>query len=214
MFDALSGLGRIYDRAEERMAAFAAKSRIACPAGCGRCCEPFVPDMLPLEAAWMASWLIHHEPSRAWELATAGFSLEERGSGRCPFYAVAGSYHCGIYGGRALVCRLFGFSGGRAKDGQETFALCKHMLGLAGSERRSWKGAELTRDLRAAPPLMSDFAAELVAIRPSESRERRLIIDALPDALKRVYFLIGFGPRVPSEDPDGTEPENPLPAAG
>lgn len=214
LFDALSNLGLIYDGAAKAMEAFVADSGVACPAGCGRCCESFIPDVLPIEAAWTAAWLIRHEPARAEQLAASGFSTDTQFPGRCPFFVAEGKFHCGIYGGRPLICRLFGYSSVVSKDGEPTFALCRHMLELPGKPGRSWKGPSLQSALGGKAPLMSDFATRVVAIRPSESHDRRILTQALPEALRRLYFLQGFGNSDAEADPEGPEPEKPLSEAG
>ncbi|HUX42867.1 MAG TPA: YkgJ family cysteine cluster protein [Rectinemataceae bacterium] len=214
LFDGLSSLGMIYDDAAKVMDAFAAESGLACPSGCGRCCESFIPDVLPIEAAWTAAWLIRHEPARAKHLAISGFSTDAQFPGRCPFFVAEGNFHCGIYGGRPLICRLFGFSSVLSKDGESTFTLCRHMPELPDKPGRSWKGSKLQSAFGGKVPLMSDFATRIVAIRPSESHERRMLTQALPEALRRIYFLQGFGNSDAEADPDEPEPEKPLSEAG
>jgi len=191
-FDALSALAGVYAGADTAMSAFGSASGVACPSGCGRCCESFVPDMLPLEAEWMAIWLIRNDPSRAEGLAKSGFSAAERSALSCPFFHSPGLSHCGIYEGRALVCRLFGFAATRSRNGEPIFAFCRHMPVPRGVSKRSWKGEEIGTGLGAEPPLMSDLAAQLLAIRPEEGRERRSLVEALPAALQRIYLIAGL----------------------
>ena len=187
--DALFSLGALYRRIDEATAQFAAQSGLACPPGCGRCCESFVPDMLPLEATWMAATLIRDRPLEARALAEEGFPLSAMQSGRCPFYVPEGPYHCGIYEGRSLVCRLFGFSAARGKEGLPSFALCRHMPDKEDATGRSWMGEALVSQFGATPPLMSDFALQLLALSPFESHERQLLFEALPRALRRIQLL-------------------------
>ncbi|HUX37323.1 MAG TPA: YkgJ family cysteine cluster protein [Rectinemataceae bacterium] len=188
--DALSTLGGLYDRVGEATANFAASAGLACPPGCGRCCESFVPDMLPLEAAWMAATLLRDRPLEARALAEEGFPLSASRAGPCPFYIRDSPFHCGLYEGRPLICRLFGFSASYGREGLPSFSLCRHMPGKEGSTSRSWKGEGLASELGSRPALMSDFALQLVAIRPLEGHERHLLFDALPQALRRIYFLL------------------------
>lgn len=211
LMDALSGAHRVYERAELAMADFRDSSGVACPAGCGACCETFVPDVLPLEAAYLAAYLAREAPERA--LALEGFSEAEGAAPRCPFYRFDHAAHCSVYGGHPLICRLFGFSGVRAKDGTPGFALCRRMDRLPDRAARAWKGEAVARELGAVPPLMSDLAAELQAVRPHEASERRLLTDALPEALRKVLFLAGLGANDPGDEPE-PEPLEPMPRAG
>ncbi len=213
LMDALSGVHRVYGRAGLEMAAFRDASGVACPEGCGSCCETFVPDVLPLEAAYLAAWLARESPERARTLALEGFSDAKRAAPHCPFYRFDDAAHCSVYEGRPLICRLFGFSGVRSKDGAPGFALCRRMDALPGRAARSWKGEDLGRELGAVPPLMSDLASELAAVRPNESPERRLLTEALPDALRKILFLAGFGANDPGDEPE-PEPLAPMPRAG
>ncbi|MBP7095002.1 MAG: YkgJ family cysteine cluster protein [Spirochaetia bacterium] len=213
LMDALSGVQGVYERAALEMGSFRDSSGVACPDGCGSCCETFVPDVLPLEAAYLAAYLARESPERARELALEGFSDAERSAPHCPFYRFDDAAHCSVYEGRPLICRLFGFSGVRSKDGSPSFALCRRMPTLPGSAARAWKGEEVARELGALPPLMSDLAAELQAVRPNGSPERRLLTDALPEALRKVLFLAGFGASDPGDEPE-PEPLAPMPKAG
>ncbi|MBN1243357.1 MAG: YkgJ family cysteine cluster protein [Spirochaetales bacterium] len=212
LMDALSGVHRVYERAALEMAAFRDSSGVACPDGCGSCCESFIPDLTSLEAGYLAAFLSRAAPARALELALDGFSEAERDEPHCPFYR-SDAAHCSVYEGRPLICRLFGYSGVRAKDGSSSFALCRRMDALPGRTARSWKGEDLGRELGAVPPLMSDLASELQAVRPNESPERRLLTDALPEALRKVLFLAGFGAKDPGDEPE-PEPLAPMPRAG
>lgn len=199
-------IAKIYLRAAEAMGAFAQAGGLTCPAGCGSCCERFIPDLLPIEAEWMAAWLIHHDPARALELALIGFGTHEREAATCPFFAASGPLHCGIYGGRGLLCRLFGYSALPDKEGRVAFALCAHMPSRA-SEARQWKGADIEGEFGALPPLMTDFAAELDALRPTEGQARRLLFDALPDALRRQYLRMNYGALAIDDDSGAVKAE-------
>jgi len=185
----------IYARIEADQLAFLALATgcgpgLACPPGCGACCAPFVPDVLPVEAAYIAAWLLDREPA----LAVSTASWESAGppaAPPCPFLISAplGS-RCSIYPARPMVCRLFGVAGVRDKEGRAAFRPCARMpmLGYpsADSSRRSLIGAELVRVFGAEPPIMSDYAAALAALSPSEAAERILLTEALPAAIRRV----------------------------
>lgn len=213
LFDRLTSVHSIYTRAEEALASFRARNGLSCPAGCGTCCEGFIPDVLPLEASYLAAWLVRNRPERAREMAESDAVLPT-GSG-CPLYDPnKPEAHCTVYPGRPLICRLFAFSGVRAKGGQASFALCRGMPDLPSprSGARTWEGPEL-ETLFGPPPLMSDFGAELEGIVPGDGSRRAPLTEALPPAIRQIVFLSELGGR---GDPnrDGNDPVlPPLPRA-
>lgn len=210
LYDALSSLELIYRELGSATFDFASRAGLACPSGCGSCCEGFVPDLLPLEAAWLGAWLIRHEPERARALAERGIS-DDGGRGRtCPFYRPENDQHCGVYAGRPLICRLFAFSAIRAKEGGEAFALCRHLPARAGSPARIWSGAGIEAEFGSTPPVMADYARRVALLRPGEQGERQLLPEALPAALRRLFLLLGMEERSGGGDED---PERPLPLA-
>jgi len=185
-------VARTYSRVEADQAAFlflaAHRGKaLACPSGCGTCCEVFVPDVLPAEAAFIALWLLEYEPGLAAEAAAWG-ELGISGMPPCPLlgHSPEGA-RCAIYPARPLVCRLFGFAGVRDKEGRACFRPC---AGLPGADtpatagvRQSLTGDDLVRTYGSAPPVMADYAAELASLRPGEAAERPLMVSALPAAL-------------------------------
>ena len=162
-------------------------SALVCPAGCGSCCEGFVPDVLPAEAAFIALWLLEFEPTLA-EKAAAWDGLGLSRLPPCPLLAGSpGDARCAIYPARPLVCRLFGSSGGRDKEGRPRFRPCASMptAGHPPSSRRrpTLTGDDLVREYGSYPPVMADYVSELASLRPEEAAERPLLISALPAAL-------------------------------
>ncbi len=213
LFDRLTSVHSMYIRAEEALASFRARNGLSCPPGCGTCCEGFTPDILPLEASYLAAWLVRNRPERALRIADSG-TLISTGRG-CPLYDPENpDAHCTVYPGRPLVCRLFAFSGVRGRTGSSSFSLCRGMTDLPPprSGSRSWEGPALEA-LFGPPPLMSDFGAELEGIVPGDGSRRLPLPEALPPAVRQVLFLAGLGGK---GDPntDGNDPVlPPLPRA-
>jgi Fe-S-cluster containining protein len=212
---ALEGLNRIYERiekaqAESRAAIAARGAALACPEDCGSCCEGFVPDILPIEARYLAAWLLRFSPELAaraidWSDAVIGMAPP------CPFYEAARpDGHCVVYPARPLICRLFGFAALRDREGIESYSLCRRMPARTG--KRSWSGAELERELGAAFPDMADFSALTVALAPDEAGGRALLTQALPAELRRLSLHLDLARLESGGDPDGDEPEPSAPA--
>jgi uncharacterized protein len=201
----ISAVGAIYARIERDQEAFSASAAardnpLRCPPGCGSCCEPFVPDILPAEAAYAAAWIIDRDPALATEIA--GWGADRPAAPPCPFLRIAEEgKRCGIYPARFLICRLFGVSGVRDKEGRAAFRPCAHMPFAGypprGGDRPALTGDKLLRAFGAEPPVMADYGAALVGLSPSDSGERRSLLDALPSAMVRVGLSLSLAARAP-----------------
>jgi len=204
----LAALGELYAEADAACAAFldAARARsgaegafrFGCPQGCGSCCERFVPDILPLEADFAALWILRNRP----ELA----AVEPRSEAPCPYYDQANpEAHCRIYGGRPLICRLFGYSAMADKEGALEYSLCWKMPGAFtpsrnGEDLRSWRGAGIREAFGASPPLIADFGLRLQGL-AAASAGRVLLGEAIRDSVERMRFLL----RLAAEGSDGND---------
>lgn len=208
----LESLAYLYRRADGAVAHFTEISEVSCPHACGTCCEGFVPDIMPLEAAYVAVWLAGIDRDRAYKLAASGLVPRVRDDGRqgCPLYADDTPYHCTVYEARPLICRMFGFAASRDKRGVPAYSVCRH--GISGNGTRSAAGAALVEAFGTEPPLMADMGSELVAIDPSSSAVRRSLPEALNEALAQVLFLVGMK----GDDPldGGPDVRPPMPRAG
>ena len=179
-------------------------SALVCPAGCGSCCEGFVPDVLPAEAAFIALWLLEFEPGLAAEAAEWG-ELGPSTLPPCPLLRGSpGLARCAIYPARPLVCRLFGAAGDRDKEGRARFRPCArmprvgHPISVGG--RPTLTGDDLVREYGSVPPIMADYAAELASLCPGEGAERPLLISALPAA----FGWVGLSLSLAEADGDRT----------
>lgn len=190
----LEAVADIYRRADDSVAAFSGASGLSCPSGCGTCCEGFVPDILPAEAAYLATFLAARDRDAAFAMAASGLEARERDDGRvgCPLYLDDTPYHCSVYEGRPLVCRMFAFSGVRDKHGKPSYSPCRLMPGNGGAAQPE-------------APVMGDRGAELVALDPENAGDRRPLPEALGLQLSRVLFLLGL-PRDPENDGPNMNP--------
>jgi uncharacterized protein len=218
--DRLEELEALYARADKAVSAFQAKSGLACPFGCGSCCEAFVPDILPLEAEYLAAFLAFKDADRAYALVAQGLEERQREDGRrgCPLYADDTPYHCTVYEARPLICRLFAFSAVRDKRGAPSFALCRLMpkpAVIRADEAADGQPSPIeARDANAQDaPFMADYGGELASIDPGSAGERAALPAALTKALSKVLFLVGLNNE---RDPENGGPDlsPPLPSAG
>jgi len=208
----LESLAYLYQRADAAVARFVAASGVSCPHACGSCCEGFVPDILPLEAAFLATFIAGTDKARAFNLAASGLEARPRDDGRigCPLYADDRAYHCTAYEARPLICRMFAYSASRDKHGAPTFSVCKK--GLSANGGRIASGDALLKVFGVMPPMMSDMGSELASIDPDSSVDRKALPQALTEAMSRVLFLVGLE----KDDPLGNGPpvNPPVPQAG
>jgi Fe-S-cluster containining protein len=176
--------------------------RLTCPPGCGACCHGFMPDVLPVEADYIAYFLLSHETKLTGEpeLSRVFFLVRAEGNpSPCPFHDPGRpGENCRIYEARPLVCRLFGFSSTQTKRGGIVYRLCRHMPTPQGLTERTLGRDALMRSIGAAPPLMSGFALEMLAIDPSRASERRPLSEALPPALARIAASLHYCPEEPN----------------
>lgn len=219
----LERLHGIYERIEEAQAEWIAATPYRCPPGCGSCCDGFEPDVLEVEALYLAAWLSLRDPVRFAALRSGAGEGHPRGKG-CFLADPTGKYHCTAYGGRPLICRLFAYSGDRAKDGSARFRLCSRM---AADGPRQMDEQTLVERFSILPPIMGDIAGEADSLLPDRAGERASLRVALPAAAAKISYLfelaassactvLSFAPL--SEDdgeddnPGGGEP--PMPRAG
>jgi Fe-S-cluster containining protein len=94
-------------------------SGLACPPGCGRCCNNPAIDVYPIEFLPLAVHL--HDTGNA-ELFLEGIAHQE--AGLCPLYQPAGMGCCTAHQYRGLICRLMGYSAMRNKHGQRKLIAC------------------------------------------------------------------------------------------
>ena len=170
------------------------KSQFYCADGCGECCRNFEPDLMESEALYMAAWIMENQPEVAASIAKGKFPFpREKG---CPLWDENNAYHCTIYGGRALICRLFGACGSHAKNGETVFKPCKF---YPEDKLKSWKTplthrqysqSEIESIFGVLPPVMSDLTEGVVSI--SNGNETKLIRDILPDAIRRLQWIISM----------------------
>ncbi len=168
------------------VAAFAKRSGLSCPQGCGHCCisekvEATVLECLPL--AFLLFRTTQAEPMLR--------VLEENGDNkRCVLYhpdlTRAGIWGCSQYGTRTVVCRLFGFAGNPDRDGVARPALCRVMKAAAGPDEVQI----IAHDPLAPMPLFVDAGLHITTMHPGLGTARLPINVALWRALMKVGMVL------------------------
>lgn len=169
---------------------------LACPSGCGKCCHGFMPDVLPIEADYIAYYLLSN--SKVFSAAEAP-SLQIASSAEnpspCPFHDPnRPGENCRIYPARPLVCRLFGYSAIKDKNNRLSYRLCRYMPAPQGLDARILDQDTIISKVGALPPLMTDFAMEVLSLDPSQAAERKPLIEAIRPALARIGTTLQYCP--------------------
>lgn len=208
LWQALCSLADIYKRIDHAQTNWISATPWHCPEGCGTCCEHFEPDVLEIEALYLAAWLLDNKTDEEiQDVLTINSTLAG-----CILRLNEGPWRCSVYGGRPLICRLFAFSGDRDKEGQVRFRPCAELFrpesGLQAHHVYTEK--EILLLFGQLPPVMNDLARQAVSIFPSSTETLPLRI-ALPRALSKILMLKKYAniltfPLEPSDNPDGTTP--------
>ncbi|MBR1919780.1 MAG: YkgJ family cysteine cluster protein [Spirochaetales bacterium] len=191
----LAELSSLYDQVEEENSSFCSEYGIHCTGGCGSCCEHFMPDITPLEARMIASYIL---------LMTKDFSLVDKvqqiGLGHCPLYDRENPYHCQVYSVRPLVCRLFGQCASRAKDGSKVFIRCRFEGGKAMPEKLLFTPESPVRT-------MDEYGIKLQALNSGSGEDVQDLDVAVTNSLGEVAMVASYlGLKRNSSDDDDSTP--------
>ena len=185
----------IYKKIAEDEEAWQNACKFHCADGCGQCCVNFEPEIFDSEALFLAAWLLDNQAETAFALIDGTFSAKPRNSDQeCIFFNKDSPYHCTVYNGRCCICRLFGFSGDRGKDGKKRFKPCRFYPESQEPmpfSRRQYTESELTELFGALPPAMSDIMENVISLTP-ETPLPRPLRETLPLAIRRILFLSQF----------------------
>ena len=167
------------------VAAFAERTGLRCPQGCGQCCVSEKVEATVLECLPLAFSLF-----RTSEAELVLQRLEQNGNDRqCVLYRPdltrAGFWGCSQYATRTVICRLFGFAGNPDRDGIPRLALCRIMK-EAGAEQ----AAIVVGDPLAPMPLFVEAGLRITALHPGLGTQRLPINVALRQALMKVGMVL------------------------
>ena len=210
IYNVLTAVDSLYNDIDSDQKLWKTKSPMYCPDGCGSCCVHFEPEVYEAEALYLAAWMLEHQSERADRIAEAADSEAFAGGDGCFLFDPDSPYHCTVYGGRCLICRLFGFSGDHGKDGAIRWKPCKYMqLSRTATDGtfdvqtgHQYGQEEMMRLFGAVPPYMGAASSSLLALNPADTYPRPLKI-ALPAAIKKLKMLLRF---ITPPEPDCPSP--------
>ena len=118
---------RLFKRADTATDRFRRKSMMACVSGCGRCCEnpqveTNIAQVLPMARYLFKMGLMEEIWQKLQNPLTAVSCILYQ-----PDPLIPGKGRCSQYALRPLICRLFGFSARRNKQGQASLIHCLHI---------------------------------------------------------------------------------------
>lgn len=197
------------DRCEERLAtaaeateAFSAAHGLHCPPGCGACCLSPEVECSVTEWGPLVRELVREGRAEA-VLAQLHAQLAS-GSSVCVFYAPEDGDprrgRCQVYGLRPMICRLFGFSARRDRDGTPELVSCRVMreqdpAAVAAAAQAVREGAPA--------PVMGDLMGAVLTEAPGTDGRMLPINEALRVALERALLRVRFeAAEQTGEDPD------------
>ncbi|MCK9170045.1 MAG: YkgJ family cysteine cluster protein [Treponema sp.] len=213
-YEILHALDAVYTAIQEQESVWKTASRVSCTDGCGACCVAFEPDVLDCEALYLALWLIENEPAAARSIRDGTYPMTRSDNpAGCFLYDPDNPYHCTVYGGRCLICRLFGYSGDHGKDGSTRWKPCRFLSETELSfhtpplTHRQYESAELFSLFNALPPVMSDSMSQVLSLSPCSTGTTYPLREILPQAIQRMQFTLMYNALNP-ENPDNITPES------
>ena len=173
-------LESVYKDLDEKQEIFCNAFDVHCKKGCGTCCEHFIPDIYNVEARFLALGIIHDDRVEEVRKKIEAFSDNQE---YCPLYDFDSDYHCTVYKYRPLICRLFGATASKDKDGRPCFRHCKYNIGAKNltPEELDEKKDKVIH--------MSDYALMIEEYALGE-KEKPLLPAALSRALDELLYII------------------------
>ena len=183
----ISALREVYRELDEKQSKFQKAFSISCINGCGECCEHYVPVLTQAEAL-VASYVIIRD-KREDEILSL-INSGDPGSSICPLYNKDGEYHCSLYEGRSMVCRLFGFSSSEDKEHHLVWRACRWKK----EKKEEIKSTELEAN-RNLVPVMSEYGERLEECSDIEGES---IYSAIPKALWKLKMILEMTENTPA----------------
>lgn len=175
---AIEALFAYYGRLDTKVCAFKNGNVFGCPPWCGHCCVSVEPEITVMEAVPLARLILSNA-----SLMKQYAEFTDSGTRRpCFFFRADRDFHCGAYGIRPMICRLFGFAGGRDKTGKPRFSFCRLMA----------REPELTVAQLGPLPIFQDAQHELLSFAPLELARVLPFSEALAEAMRREGLRLRF----------------------
>lgn len=181
--DLHTDVAALYADIDCQIASFQMATGFQCPPGCGQCCQTPYIDATPLEMLPVALVLFRRGEALQWLDRVS----HRGGVGQCIFYQpdpqIPGNGRCQVYPWRPSLCRLFGFSAHRDKQGNLSLSTC---------QRHKHENADIVGQIQSEIasglpiPVMADLTAQVANLDPYWGYQRMPINQALRIAIEQV----------------------------
>lgn len=182
-----SEISRIYRAIDRKITRLQHAATIACPEGCGACCQTLHIEATVLESLPLAEAVFEYEAEdHVLQLLEEKLSrndptcalfipgMENPGSGRCSFYAF-----------RPLLCRLFGFASRKNRHGDLEFSTCRR---IRETFPESVQRAQIGVSSGLRVPVFQDSFMRIAAMNPAIGFHQRPINLAIKEAIEYIYW--------------------------
>jgi len=184
---AIRKLLQLYQRVDKETQRFAKLSKIHCPPLCGYCCSTAHVETTPFEMLPLALSL--------WSSQKGDFWLEKlKMSGQkktCVFFKShrkdLKKGRCTVYKLRPLICRLFGFSFNKNKDGGYVYGGCKVI-----KQKYPKAVTQVIKMMQQKPNFlkMTDFSIRLFGLGSTTEQKLMPINQAAKIAFEKIGFIL------------------------
>lgn len=195
----------VYRVLDTAVAGFSSRTGLSCTEGCGHCCLSETVEATVLECIPLAFELF-----RTFQAELILKRLEKNGDEKLCIlyrsdYTETGLWGCTQYKHRSVVCRLFGFSGNRDREGIPQLAMCRVMKENTSNP----VGAIELDDPDTPMPIFVDAGLRITTLHPGLGTERMQINLALREALLKVGMMLDLtAPVSPAKSDDPEIPPN------
>lgn len=182
-----SEISRIYRAIDRKISRFQYAASIACPEGCGACCETPHIQATILETLPLAEAVFDlREEEHVLQAVEEKLS---RNDFACALFLpktdIPGNGQCRYYNFRPLLCRLFGFAARRNREGDLEFCTCRHIRETSpDSVQRAHIG--VSSGLRI--PVFQESFMRIATLNPSIGFQLRPINFAIKEAIEYLYW--------------------------
>lgn len=163
-------------------------AKLRCKEGCGKCCDNPNVESTVLEVIPLARHLV--DSGKAEDIYVK--LVAENRRPQCVLYVpdpvVSGNGRCSQYHHRPMICRLFGFSVSKDKEGRGRLASCPLVLEASGvmADTISFESTE-------GLPVYSESWMALTGVHPEWATQRYPINEAIRLAIEKVALNRQFG---------------------
>lgn len=158
----VNAVKRVYASLDKEIAGFQQKSGLHCLSGCGECCKKPDIEATPIEFLPLALQLF--DEGRAEEAYDA---IQASDSSLCyvfrPHVTSFGGL-CNEYPNRGLICRLFGFTARKDKEGNPELVTCKL---IKEQQADDYHAAMEAIKNGGKVPVMSNYYSRMMAVDPA-----------------------------------------------